>query len=182
MALHPPAVTPLAFVLGFTLALWGCAAEEPFGPSSGEQGGNLGYASTFEANPAEEEAHGLVNDYRADEGRSPLDFRNEAGDLARGHSDDMAAGDAGLGHMGFEERAEEILDLLPAATAVGENVGRVDGAYDEAEAAEAMLLYWQDSPDHDANLLNEGWTLAGTGAVQNSEDSWYFTQLYVSTN
>ena len=182
MALHPPALTPLAFGLGFTLALWGCAPEEPFGPASEGQGSNLGYASDYEANPAETEAHELVNDYRTDEGLGAMAFRDEAGDLARSHSYDMASGGAGLGHEGFEERAEEILDLLPGATAVGENVGRVDGAFDETEAAEAMLLYWQDSPDHDANLLDEGWTLAGTGAVLDGDDRWWFTQLYVSTN
>jgi len=170
---------PLCFLVGLSLGVWGCAPEGDFGPSSGQEGANLGVGVDHEPNDVELAVHDLVNDYRLDSEQGSLDFDDAIGAIARAHSEDMASGAVSLGHVGFNDRAEDALDQVSGASSVGENVGRVDGEATEAGAAAAMLQYWMDSPDHDENMLHSDWDLAGVGAAQSSEGSWYFTQVFV---
>ena len=170
---------PLCFLVGLSLGVWGCAPDGNFGPSSGQEGANLGVGVDHEPSDAEVVVHDLVNDYRLDSDLDSLDFDDTVGALARAHSEDMASGSLALGHTGFTERAEDALDAVQGSTSVGENVGRVDGEDTEATAAASMLQYWMDSPEHDDNMLHTDWDLTGVGAAQASDGSWYFTQVFV---
>lgn len=174
---------PVFFVLGLSLGVWGCAPDSDFGPASdGSRGAGVGIGVDHEANHVELAIHDLVNDYRADRGLDLLDFDDTVGAVARVHSDDMATGAESLGHSGFTERAEDVLDAVDNSTAVGENVGRVSGMDTEDDAAEAMLAFWQDSPDHDENMLRDDWGLTGVGVAQADDETWYFTQVFVGVN
>ena len=170
---------PLFFLTGMSLGVWGCAPESAFGPASGQEGANLGVGVAHEPNDAELVVHDLVNDYRLDAGLDPLEFDDTVGAMARAHSEDMASGTLALGHAGFTERAEDVLDEVYGSTSVGENVGRINGEDREEDAAAAMLEYWMESPDHDENMLHADWDLGGVGAAEAEDGSWYFTQLFV---
>ncbi len=172
---------PVFFLIGLSLGIWGCAPEGDFGPASSQDGANLGAGvdANYVPSSAEHEVHELVNDYRNGAGLSDLDLDDLVSSVARAHSDDMAEGLVAVGHDGFDTRAQDVIDALGNATSVGENVGRVSGAETEAEAAEAMLEYWIESPDHLENMLDEGWDLAGSGVAQGTDGTWFYTQVFV---
>ncbi len=172
---------PLCFLVGLSLGVWGCAPEGEFGPANGDNGANLGVGVDHEPDPVELAVHDLVNDYRIDAGLPELAFDDTVSALARAHSEDMADGTISLGHAGFDDRAEDVIAEVDDATAVGENVGRVEGADTEDLAAAEMLAYWMASPDHDENMLHEDWDLGGVGVAQASDGQWYFTQVFVGT-
>jgi uncharacterized protein YkwD len=158
----------------------GCATDDGFGQAGVNSGANLGIGvDGYKASTAELAVHDQVNDYRVEWDLEGLDFADTVGSIARAHSLDMAEGTAALGHSGFEDRADDVIEVVSGTSSVGENVGRVDGAETQEEAAEAMMTFWRESSDHDENLLHDGWDLAGVGAAQADDGSWYFTQVYV---
>ena len=77
-----------------------------------------------------------------------------------------------FGHDGFQQRMREVPF---AVCSIAENVGM---NYGMADAAQAAVQGWIDSPSHRKNMLSVT-SLCAIGVFQNHEGSWYFTQLFV---
>ena len=117
----------------------------------------------------------LVNDHRLQEGLDPLRIHGFLLQIARKHSEKMAQGTLTLGHDGFEERTEEILEYFdPSYYDIAENVGLAYGD----EAPQESIQMWLESNGHRNNI--EGpYTMTGVGSYK-IDDVTYFTQIFLS--
>lgn len=104
--------------------------------------------SNFEAS-----LRGLINSYRSEAGLSSLVFDPELYQLAQQHSSDMQAVKT-MSHDGFQERYVD-----SGFRACVENVAW------NYQTPESLLSGWQDSPDHDRNLLNASIDFVGLSKV-----------------
>lgn len=118
---------------------------------------------------------GLINDRRAASGLRPLSVSASLSAAAAYHSIDMA-------ENGYLDHT------MPDGTTVQQNManfGYEGGAYGENlaagtdTAAEAMGI-WQNSPDHDANMLGSQFGAIGIGRAYDaaSENGWYWTTIF----
>lgn len=118
------------------------------------------------------EVHDQVNAYRESLGLPALEVDPFLGELARAHSDDMAAGRVPFGHEGFEDRATLI--LAEGATTAGENVAFNGGFADpNTEAVQG----WIGSPPHEENMAGD-FTHSGVGIVLDDDGMSWFTHLF----
>ena len=121
--------------------------------------------------------HSLVNEHRVSQGLKPLAFNSEISAIARRHSRDMASGQVGFSHGGFESRREKIAGFI-ARPGVGENVAMVPAGSSHVGAV--AVSNWLESPGHRRNI--EGaYELTGVGIAQGPTGSYFFTQLFVRT-
>lgn len=97
----------------------------------------------------EQQLLAYINDYRAERGLKSLASSSALYILAKDHSDDMATRND-LNHDGFQDRFKKA-----NRTECVENVGW------NYATPEGQLKGWQDSPLHNANLLNPHITLVG---------------------
>ena len=128
-----------------------------------------------------EEVLRLTNEFRAENGLSPLTMNDELVTTAQKHSQAMAEGDffshTGLNGSAPWDRAE---DEGYTANAMGENIaaGQL--------TPEQVVQGWIDSPGHRANMLNPSYTELGVGYVELANDTGqvnynrYWTQLFGS--
>jgi uncharacterized protein YkwD len=118
-----------------------------------------------------------VNRHRAERGLAPLAWSDEAADLARAHSREMAAGRIGFGHDGFEARRRALESKL-GPSEVAENVWHESGR--GGSVVDAALARWLASPAHRGNL--EGpYQRTGVGASRAEDGSIYLTQIFVGS-
>jgi uncharacterized protein YkwD/uncharacterized protein YraI len=114
----------------------------------------------------------LINDYRAASGLSPLTVSASLSSAAAYHSVDMASN-------GYLDHT------LSDGTGVPQNLqnfGYDSGTYGEniaagmATAQEAMQI-WQNSPEHNANMLNGQFGALGIGRAYSADSpyGWYWT-------
>ena len=123
----------------------------------------------------EREVAASVNRHRVELGLAPLAWSDDAAELARAHSRDMAAGRVGLGHDGFAERWRSLPSEL-GASAAAENVLRQRRP--GGSVGDVALAQWLTSAVHRRNL--EGpFQLAGVGAARGADGSLYLTQIFV---
>ena len=117
----------------------------------------------------------LINEHREYEELDRLDVHPILVQIARGHSQKMALGILPLGHDGFEQRTEYILEKFdPSFYEVAENVAM---AYGEDASQDAVDM-WIESEGHRDNI--EGpYSLSGIGSYQIDEVT-YFTQIFLS--
>lgn len=116
----------------------------------------------------------LINQYRFSNGLSALKFNSFVSDIAREHSLDMAQGAVSFGHDGFDNRVSAIRSQI-GGTAFGENVAYNYGYGDPAQQA---VNQWIASSGHRQNILGN-FTTTGIGVAKSSNDSYYFTQIFV---
>lgn len=125
----------------------------------------------------ERQIHSLVNRHRAAQGLPPLASDDRVAEMARRHSQSMAAGRRRFGHDRFDERSGEIARFLPVR-AVAENVafdGRSGG-----QLADLVVQGWVASAGHRRNI--EGtFQVSGIGVARAPDGLRYFTQIFVST-
>lgn len=116
----------------------------------------------------------LVNDHRLQEGLDPLRIQGVLLQIARKHSKDMALGALPLGHDGFEERTEEILEYFdPSYYDIAENVGLAYGD----DAPQESVQMWLESNGHRNNI--EGpYNMTGVGSYE-IDGVTYFTQIFL---
>ncbi|GAB4386837.1 MAG: hypothetical protein Kow00121_54290 [Elainellaceae cyanobacterium] len=123
----------------------------------------------------------LTNQFRAQNGLTPLKLNSELNATAQGHSEDMAVQDY-FSHTGKDgsrpwDRAKVI---GYEARAMGENIAAGQ------TTPEAVVEGWKNSPGHRANLLNANFTELGVGYfyLQNDTGSvnyrHYWTQVFGS--
>ena len=117
----------------------------------------------------------LVNDHRVLEDLEELHIHDVLVEIAREHSMDMALGVLPLGHDGFDERTEEVLEYFEHSTyEIAENVGMARGD----DASQVAVDMWLESTGHRDNI--EGpYTLSGIGSYER-DGVIYFTQLFLS--
>lgn len=118
---------------------------------------------------------GLINQHRANNGLAPVAVSSSLSAASAYHSIDMA-------EKGYLDHT------LANGTSVQQNManfGYQGGAYGENIAAgmesgtEAMQI-WQNSPDHNANMLNGQFGAIGIGRAYdpNSPNGWYWTTIF----
>lgn len=120
----------------------------------------------------EQQVHELVNEYRKQKGMAPLEYLDEAADVAYTHTEPMAAGKKRFGHDGFEERYKMLKKPYPEIHAFAENV-----AYGDMDAAEAVKM-WLKSSGHRKNIEGN-FTHTGVAIARGRNGAYYFTQLFI---
>lgn len=125
----------------------------------------------------ERETHERINRYRASRGLAPLRYSDALADVARRHSQDMAAGRVPFGHAGFEQRAQEVSRTVDYRS-IAENVHAND--YPAGSAVEVAVSGWIGSPGHLENIVG-AYDLTGIGVARSARGTWYFTQLFVGS-
>jgi uncharacterized protein YkwD len=124
----------------------------------------------------EARVHTLVNQYRVDKGYAPLTQSDIIAAQARKHSRNMADGTVPFSHDGFPERVEEIRKQIDIGGA-GENVAMNSGYSDPARVA---VEGWLKSEGHRGNIEGN-YDLTGIGVAQNSNGTYYLTQIFVKS-
>ncbi len=125
----------------------------------------------------ERQVHRLVNEHRASLGLSPLTFRPEISAIARRHSQDMATGQAGVGHDGAQGRQQAITRIV-TMRGFAENIAANNGG--SSHAGDMAIADWLTSPGHRKSI--EGtYDLTGIGVAQGPAGAYFFTQLFVRT-
>ena len=144
-------------------------ADSPPSPSEAPEG-----ESTSPYADLEQAIHAEVNEYRAKQGLPPLTLDREISEIAREHSQDMAAGQVEFGHGGFEQRVQAIARVIPYRRAA-ENVAYNQGYQDPGSQA---VEGWINSPGHRVNMEGS-FDLTGIGVVRTSDGKYYFTQMFI---
>ena len=116
----------------------------------------------------------LVNDFRVNNGRSPLVLQNQLGAAARAHSEDMDARNY-FDHIakpplntGPQDRA--VAAGYPANAGVGENIA----AAAPSATPDSLMTQFINSPAHNANMLGD-YKAAGFGFAAGSPDPGFST-------
>lgn len=123
-------------------------------------------------------AFDMINQKRADNGVKPLAWSDELANIARLHSQNMAANKY-FSHIGLDgNRVSDRADNagLRRWRAIGENIAFNRG-YDDPIAKAVEL--WLDSPSHRHNLLDGNWKESAVGIAVTSDGSYYFTQIFL---
>ena len=130
-------------------------------------------ASEFCADPEEAALVGLVNAYRAEQGKGALVFDLRLGASADHHSLSMADNNYFSHDLPPEgiDWFQNIRNHGYNGSFVGENI-----AAGNATAA-AVLTQWKNSPPHNANMLDAGYGAVGIGRAYRagSRYGWYWT-------
>jgi uncharacterized protein YkwD len=113
----------------------------------------------------------LVNNYRKSKKLPPLQNNAAMEYQARRHSMDMGTHRIPFGHQGFSFRMKYVMEKVPGATQVGENV-----AYGNL-SAKAVVDGWIQSPEHRKNMEGN-FKYTGIGVTRNMQNQLYFTQLF----
>jgi uncharacterized protein YkwD len=153
----------LAFFLVVTLAV---RASADSGASSG--------ATDFQRD-VERETFKLINEFRDQDGLTPLKWNDDIANIARAHSRDMASGEVDFGHDGFGDRVDQMKALIAGFRGAGENVLFTD---QPVEVAPRAVQMWLRSPHHLKNIRGD-YNLSGIGVWQAKDGAIYFTQLFL---
>jgi uncharacterized protein YkwD len=122
----------------------------------------------------EQRIHEMVNEYRVQQGLSPLDWNEVVASECRLHSSKMATTDTWLGHRGFDDRADAIANRVRYRRA-GENVANNSG-YDDPVTA--VVTGWLESPYHRKNIEGD-FNATGIGIDQSLHGYYYYTQIFL---
>lgn len=118
---------------------------------------------------------GLINDHRAMSGLGPLSVSSSLSAASAYHSIDMAE-KGYLDHTMIDGTSvqQNMQNFGYQGGAYGENIAAGTGT-----AAEAMNI-WQNSPEHNANMLNGSFGAIGIGRAYDdaSPHGWYWTTIF----
>lgn len=120
----------------------------------------------------------LINQKRAENGLLPLIWSVRAAEVARLHSNDMAANNF-FGHSGLDgKRVEDRADRMGLRSwrRIGENIAYNRGY---SEPAARVVESWMRSPGHRNNILNSRWKETGIGIAVTTSGTYYFTQVFL---
>lgn len=123
--------------------------------------------------PGSPEEHILtrVNQVRAQNGLTPLQYRARLVEVAETWSQEMARTKT----LAHNPRVSSLIE--PGWTAWGENVGFAGGY---ANNAERIFTGWMSSPGHRANILSTRFTSIGIGAALDSRGYLWATQDFAT--
>ncbi|MGQ4648495.1 CAP domain-containing protein [Lyngbya aestuarii] len=144
-------------------------------PSQGEPSPIVsGELDSSEIKTLEESVHQKINQYRQSRNLPSLTWDAKITQVSRVHSQAMASGKVPVSHQGFDQRVKEISQSLPYRGAA-ENVAYNQGYSDPGEQA---FQGWLESPGHLKNIEGD-FDLTGIGIAKNSQDEYYFTQIFI---
>jgi uncharacterized protein YkwD len=123
----------------------------------------------------EQQAFFLVNEYRKNNRLPSLLWNDAVAQVARGHSWDMATGEADFGHEGFGGRVSKLKIEMTGLKGCGENVLKTD---DPDRVAQNAVTLWIRSPAHLHNIRGD-YNYSGLGVWQDNHGTIYFTQIFV---
>lgn len=125
----------------------------------------------------EQKAFDLINEQRALQNLSALEWDLGMLQVAREHSQNMAKhkffSHAGIDGKTADNRADA--NGITDWRAIGENIAFNQGVPDKAEFA---VKCWLRSPKHKENLLGKRWTRSGVGVAVTSDGKFYVTQVF----
>lgn len=121
----------------------------------------------------------LTNNFRAQNGLSPLEFDAQLATAAQTHTENMAFQDF-FSHTGLDgsDVGDRVTNTGYNYFTVGENIG---AGY---QTPEAVVQGWIESPGHRANMLNPDFQEIGVGYFLLEEDTgsqnwnYYWTQVF----
>lgn len=112
-----------------------------------------------------------TNEFRAQNGKPPLQWNQKMAELATEHSENMALGRVPFGHAGFQDRVSRYPFRWKGAA---ENVFMATA---RSNIARVVVDGWINSPGHRQNLLGN-YNYCGVGTYKGSQNRWYYTQLF----
>lgn len=118
----------------------------------------------------------LINDHRISLGLLPLTHVEGLGEIAEGHSEDMASGRVAFGHTGFSDRCSEARTVLGGGNFCAENVAMGQ------KTVQAAYTAWMNSSGHRANIESSRPTHTGFGFAKSSSGTYYWTQIFLESN
>jgi uncharacterized protein YkwD len=126
----------------------------------------------------ERKAFDLLNQKRIDIGNSPLVWSENIAKVARLHSSNMASykffSHSGLDGLTVDGRADSL--GFKKWRAIGENIAYNRG-FDNP--VEFTVERWMLSASHKKNLLDSRWKEAAVGIAKASDDTYYFTEVFM---
>ncbi len=126
----------------------------------------------------EKQAFSIINQRRADNGLSPIEWSDEVAKVARLHSENMVKfnffAHRGMDGKNVDGRADSF--GLTKWTLIGENIAYNRGYKNPVETA---IEKWMLSPSHRENLLNDRWKESGIGIAVTNDGTYYFTQVFI---
>ena len=124
----------------------------------------------------EQKVFELVNEYRVAQGKPALILDGSITLECRTHSENMAQSIVQFSHEGFEGRVTSISRRINVIGA-GENIGYNHNYLNPAKAA---FSTWRDNEEHRHNIEGD-FDLTGVGVAKNSDDVYYFTQIFIKS-
>lgn len=120
----------------------------------------------------------FINRKRAENNLPPLIWSERAAEVARFHSNDMAANNF-FSHVDPDgktvgDRADRM--GLRNWRRIGENIAYNRGY---SEPAARVVESWMRSPGHRNNILNSRWKETGIGIAVTTGGTYYFTQVFL---
>lgn len=122
------------------------------------------------------EVHTLVNQYRTAKGLRPLKAKGALSEIARTHSEDMAAGRVTFSHDGFNNRLDAVRKYANVPYRVAENLYATYPR--QTRIARDAVRDWIKSPGHKENM-DGNWIFTGISVIKNRKGEYYITQLFV---
>lgn len=160
------------------LLLSGCnnqvKTNQPLPSQNDQKSGDPPTSNSTQLKALEESVHQQINQYRQSQNLPSLSWNETIAQQARDHSQAMASGAVPFSHKGFDERINSIKQSIPYRSAA-ENVASNQGYSNPEQQAVAG---WLESPGHLKNIQGE-FDLTGVGIAKNSQDEYYFTQIFL---
>ncbi|GMW03779.1 MAG: hypothetical protein AMXMBFR84_49130 [Candidatus Hydrogenedentota bacterium] len=119
-----------------------------------------------------------INSHRTSNGLNALAMNESLREVARKHSQDMAARNF-FDHVNPDgaDPGDRMSDAGIAFSVAAENI-----AWNNfPDPAATAVSGWIASPDHLANIMTAGFTQTGMGVASDGAGGFYFTQLFIST-
>jgi uncharacterized protein YkwD len=117
----------------------------------------------------------LINDYRSQKGVGALSLQDQLGAASEFHSQDMAQKNYFDHRLSNGDSPEQNMERFGYTnwTRTGENIA----AGTDYDTAREVMKAWQDSPEHNKNMLNGAFKEIGIGRAfdGNSKYGWYWT-------
>lgn len=175
----------MRFVFCFFLLIWGCR-EKTSSTTPTQTEATTVTDEPIDSTPVDvpldptltitEEFMELINDHRQSIGLDPLLHVNGLGEIAEGHSEDMAKGIVAFGHTGFSSRCSAGRAVLGGGNLCAENVATGQ------KTVKAAFSSWMNSSGHRANIENDRLTHTGFGYSKSSSGVMYWTQIFLERN
>jgi uncharacterized protein YkwD len=144
----------------------------------GPLGARWAHAENPELRLLEQRLHVAVNDFRRAHKLIELERRADLDAVARAHSEDMLR----RGFFAHENPERELwhhrIDRagIIGYTMAGENLAQTN----EPDPNRAVLVGWENSPDHRQNLEFRAFNATGIGIARAADGRLFYTQLYVT--
>jgi uncharacterized protein YkwD len=147
--------------------------NNPQNPSGGQNNPPNSSGGQSDANSAsiEQSVFEQINQYRQSQNLPPLTRNASIDQQARNHSQNMASGQVGFGHSGFEQRVK--------ATSIAYKDARENVAYNQdKDPATRAVQGWLRSSGHLTNIRSNT-NMTGIGIAVNGQGVVYLTQIFI---